>query len=224
MIETKEQVLEKIMNTKKPACPYCGKPMSLWEVPDIVMGDGLGWGTPYLNVCFDNDCPHFTGGWDHIQENYAHHASTRCINYPGTKVFESMPVFSSVGGTGQIVDDDILAKREAIKEAIKKGFADLAECFTAKDAARVYSILADPARPPKVRMKAAEMMLDFGTLAEVEDLAHLKIGAPLIDKKILEAVGAIMARNHCRECPFCAEIIKDRASTCKHCNREVTGL
>jgi len=223
MIETKEQVLEKIMNMEKPACPYCGKPMCLWEVPNIAMGDGLGWGTPYLNVCFNDECPPYTTGWAYIEEHYAHHASTRCINYPGTGVFESMPVFSSVGGTGQIVDDEILARREATKEGIKKGFCELAECYTQKDAPRTWSIVSDPTRPAKVRMKAAELMADLGTLAEVENLAQLKTGAPLIDAKIAEAATAILARNHCRECPFCAEIIKTRASVCKHCGREVAG-
>ena len=55
-IETKEQVLEKIMAQDKPVCPKCDQTMNLWEVPSINFSDGLGWGTPYLYVCFNDDC------------------------------------------------------------------------------------------------------------------------------------------------------------------------
>ncbi|MEZ4603169.1 MAG: hypothetical protein R2861_07125 [Desulfobacterales bacterium] len=54
--ETKEQVLEKI-RTEKPICPNCNKEMDLWEAPPVTFSDGLGWGTPYLYVCFNDECP-----------------------------------------------------------------------------------------------------------------------------------------------------------------------
>ena len=50
--ETKEEVLEKVKAMARPACPHCNAPMSIWEVPSINVGDGLGWGTPYLFMCF----------------------------------------------------------------------------------------------------------------------------------------------------------------------------
>jgi hypothetical protein len=37
------------------------------------------------------------------------------------------------------------------------------------------------------------------------------------------SIKKIHERNFTRECPFCAEIIKQRAKVCKHCNREVAG-
>ena len=94
MFETKEQVLEKILAGKTPACPHCGEEMNLWEVPPINYSDGLGWGTPYLYLCFNNECPLFKQGWENIEENYGHHSSYRCLCYPGTENFECMPVFS----------------------------------------------------------------------------------------------------------------------------------
>ena len=51
--ETKEEVLHKVMKMEKPKCPHCDKEMSIWEVPPVNVGDGLGWGTPYLFVCFN---------------------------------------------------------------------------------------------------------------------------------------------------------------------------
>ena len=50
MFETREQVLERILDQKIPHCPHCGDEMNLWEVPPITVGDGLGWGTPFLLV------------------------------------------------------------------------------------------------------------------------------------------------------------------------------
>ena len=129
MLETREQVLEKVMAQPKPSCPHCGTEMNLWEVPPLNVGDGLGWGAPFLFLCFNDECPLYKQGWDHLKENYAHNASYRCMNYPGTEQYEVIPVFSNQGGRGQIIDEEVLAEQEAIKEAIKNGFAMLAECF-----------------------------------------------------------------------------------------------
>ena len=222
--ETKEQVLEKIMSQKKPKCPHCDEEMKLWEVPPISFSDGLGWGTPYMYVCFNDNCPQFVQGWENIKENFAYTASYRCINYPGSKTFEYMPVFSPVGATGQIIDDEVLVAEEALKEAIKKGFSILATCYVEKDMVTVLRLLMDGAEPVRVRIKAAEMMGDFGELEAIEPSRSLKVGNEILQKKIDEAVKKIHKRFFTRECPFCTEIIKQRAKICKHCGKEVAGL
>ena len=223
-IETREQVLEKVLAQEKPKCPHCSEEMSLYEVPPFTFSDGLGWGVPYLFLCFNDDCSLYRQGWDHIEENYAHKASYRCMNYPGTDQFELMPVFSSMGGTGQIIDDEVLAKEEALKEAIKKGFSILAECYVSQDGPQVLTMLADAAEPARVRAKAAEMIGDIGELQAIEPLRNLRFGNELIQKAVDEAIQKIHKRNFTRECPFCAEIIKQRAKVCKHCRKEVGGM
>jgi hypothetical protein len=223
-IETREQVLEKVLAQEKPKCPHCSEEMSLWEVPPFTFSDGLGWGVPYLFLCFNDDCSLYRQGWDHIEENYAHKASYRCMNYPGTDQFELMPVFSSMGGTGQIIDDEVLAKEEALKEAIKKGFSILAECYVSQDGPQVLTMLTDAAEPTRVRAKAAEMIGDIGELEAIEPLRNLRFGNELIQKAVDEAIQKIHKRNFTRECPFCAEIIKQRAKVCKHCRKEVGGM
>ena len=69
--ETKEQVLEKVLSQDKPKCPYCGAEMMIWEVPPFSFSDGLGWGTPYLFICFNDECS-FKGGtiWRKIMVKY----------------------------------------------------------------------------------------------------------------------------------------------------------
>ena len=221
--ETKEQVLEKVLSQDKPQCPHCEAEMTIWEVPPFSFSDGLGWGTPYLFMCFNDECSLYVKGWKNMEENYSQYASYRCMNYPGTKQFECIPVFSPVGGTGQIIDEDILADQEMIKEKIKKGFSILADAYVAKDHVTVVRMLLDGIQPQRVRLKAAEMIGDIGVLEAIEPIRSARFGNEITQKKVDESVKKIHERFFTRECPFCAEIIKKRAKICKHCGQDVAG-
>jgi RNA polymerase subunit RPABC4/transcription elongation factor Spt4 len=221
--ETKEQVLEKILSREKPICPNCSAEMSLWEVPPFSFSDGLGWGAPYLFVCFNDECPLYVRGWDNIQENYAFNASYRCMCYPGKKQFECIPVFSPMGAKGQIIDEQVLAEQEMLKEKIKKGFSILTDAYMSKDGITVVRILLDATEPVRVRAKAAEMIGDIGELEAIEPIKNVKFGNEIIQKNVDESVKKIHERYFTRECPFCAEIIKKRAKICKHCGKDVAG-
>ena len=221
--ETKEQVLERILEKPKPKCKHCQQEMSLWEPPPINVGDGLGWGSAYLYVCYNDECPVYKKGWDHLMKNYAHNASCRCICYPESGKFDYMPVFSAQGGQGQIIDDEAMAAEEALKENIKRGFSILADCYTCKDMVPALRILLDPTEPVRVRIKAAEMMGDFGEIEAIEPIRNVKFGNNILQKAVDDAVKKIHKRFFTRECPFCAEIIKKRAKICKHCGQEVAG-
>jgi hypothetical protein len=221
--ETKEQILEKLLESEKPKCPHCQKEMSLWEVPSINIGDGLGWGTPYLYVCFNDECTMYREGWQNMRENYGRNSSYRCMCYPGSKGYECLPVFSPEGATGQIIDDEAVFQQEMLKEATKRGFSILADCYTAKDGVTVLQLLTDGAEPARVRTKAAEMMGDIGTIDAIDPLRGLKFGNQILQEKVDAAIKKIHERHFTRECPFCAEIIKRRATVCKHCGKEVAG-
>ena len=221
--ETKEQVLEKILSQEKPKCPHCGQEMKIWEVPPINVGDGLGWGSPFLYICFNDECSLYTQGWDHMKKNYAHTASYRCMCYPDSKNFELIPVFSPMGAKGQIIDDQVLFEQEMLNEAIKKGFSILAECYVSKDPVTVLNLLMDVSQPMRVRLKAAEMIGDIGELEAIEPLRNFKGGNQILEKEIEQAVMNIHKRFFTRECPFCAEIVKKRAKICKHCGQEEAG-
>jgi tRNA(Ile2) C34 agmatinyltransferase TiaS len=221
--ETKEQVLEKILSYEKPHCPHCGTEMNIWEVPPFSFSDGLGWGTPYLFICFNNECPIYVRGWENMEENYAQNASYRCMNYPGTKQFEFIPVFSPIGGTGQIVDEQVLVEQEMLKEKIKKAFIILTDAYIAKDSVTVVRILLDGTEPNRVRLKAAEMVGDIGELEAIEPIKNVRFGNEIVQEKVNKSIQKIHKRYFTRECPFCAEIIKKRAKICKHCGRDVAG-
>ena len=222
-IKTKDDVLEEMMAQEKPQCPHCNKEMNIWEVPPINFSDGLGWGSPYLYLCFNDECPLYTQGWDNIMDNYSHHASYRCFTYPDQKNFECMPVFSPMGATGQIIDDEVLLKEEALKEAIKRGFSALAAAYVSKDWTTALRLLMDATEPARVRVKAAEMVGDIGELDAVEPIRNHKFGNDTLQTRVNEAVKKLYERYFVRECPFCAEIVKKRAKICKHCGKEVAG-
>ncbi len=222
-LETREQVLEKVLEMKKPVCPHCGQEMSIWEVPPMNFGDGLGWGVPYLFLCFNDACPLYVQGWEHLEETYAHKASYRCMNYPGTKQFELRPVFSPMGARGQVIDDQVLLEQETLKEGIKKGFSILADCYVNKDGVTALRIVLDVTEPMRVRIKAAEMMGDIGSLEAIDPLTHLKVGNEILQNTLKKSVATIHERHFTRNCPFCAEIIKKQAKVCKHCGRDVAG-
>ncbi len=221
--ETKEQVLEKVLSQDKTLCPHCGVKMNIWEVPPFSFSDGLGWGTPYLFVCFNDECPLYVNGWKNLEENYAHNASYRCMNYPGTQQFECIPVFSPMGGTGQIIDEQVLVEQEILKEKIKRGFSILTDAYLSKDCVTVVRMLLDATEPQRVRLKAAEMVGDIGELEAIEPIKNVRFGNEIIQKKVDESVQKIHGRYFTRECPFCAEIIKKRAKICKHCGQDVAG-
>jgi hypothetical protein len=132
-----------------------------------------------------------------------------------------MPVFSPQGGTGQIIDDQAVMAEEALKAAIKKGFSILASCYAEKDWPQVMRMLLDAGEPARVRLKAAEMLGDFGELECIETMRSHRFGNELLQKEVDSSVQKIHERYFTRECPFCAEIIKKRAKVCKHCGKEV---
>ena len=219
--ETKDELLKKELEMDKPHCPHCDKEMSLWEVPPINFSDGLGWGTPYLFVCFNDECPSYSKGWEHLKESMEAPASYRCYVEPGQKNFEYMPVFSPMGAQGGKLDDQVLIQEEAKKELLKKTFSILTDYYMAKDWDEILKICLDPQIPAKARLKAVEMVGELGDAEATEHLINHKFPTPVLQEGVKKAISQLHERHYTRECPFCAEIIKNRATVCKYCKKEV---
>jgi hypothetical protein len=134
-----------------------------------------------------------------------------------------MPVFSPMGAKGQIIDDQVVAEQEALSANIKKGFSILADCYVNKDEVTIMQLLSDSCEPMRVRIKAAEMVGDIGSVEAIEPLRCMRAGNQKLQDGIDAAISKIHARFFTRECPFCAEIIKKRAKICKHCGKDVAG-
>jgi hypothetical protein len=222
--ETKQQVFEKIVAQERPVCPHCGEVMNLWEVPPVACDDGLGWGSPYLYMCFNDECPLYLEGWKNIEENYGRTASYRCLCYPDSLKFECMSVFGPFGGKGQIVDEAAMARQKEIDIRVKAGMEELEARRTSGDGERMLQVLLDATEPPRLRNRAAELIGESGGVDMIDTLRSTPFDNDIIGKKVTASIKRIHERFFTRECPFCAEIIKSRAKICKHCNREVAGL
>ena len=220
-ILTREDVYNKVVKDKRPVCPHCDQEMLIWECPPMTFSDGLGWGTPYLYVCFNDDCPLYLQGWKDIYEKYAHIASYRCICDPMSGKMDCMPVFSRAGGTGSIIDEEVKAKEEARKAAEKKGLAELQALYEATDAGAILKALLAPETLPPVRFKAAEMIGDVGRLDVIEPIRNYAFENDVVKARAEKSIAQIHKRNYTKECPFCAEIIKARAVVCKHCGKDL---
>lgn len=71
-----------------PACPHCKAVMEKFDSRQ------LDWGTPFLWVCQNNECPFFKKGWEHMMENYGQLVSYRYMVEPEGGQAGALPTFS----------------------------------------------------------------------------------------------------------------------------------
>jgi hypothetical protein len=218
-ILTREDVYNKMVHEEKPACPHCEHKMVIWECPPMNFSDGLGWGTPYLYVCFNDDCPLYLEGWEKVYEHYANIASYRCICDPMSGNMECMPVFSREGGKGGIIDEEIRAREEARRAAEKEGLEALKGHYEAADANSILKVLLAEDTLPAVRSEAARLIGEVGGLDVIEPVRNHAFENDLIKATAEASIELIHQKHYTKECPFCAEIIKARAVVCKHCGK-----
>ncbi|RKX26840.1 MAG: hypothetical protein DRP45_02495 [Candidatus Zixiibacteriota bacterium] len=80
-------------------CPHCGIEMKKWMPPEDSSWDRL-----YHFVCFNDDCPYYVNGWQHMEQNYSQKASYRHRYDPHLDESGPLPVWSSNAHRGRIID------------------------------------------------------------------------------------------------------------------------
>jgi hypothetical protein len=218
---TREDVYNKMVDDERPRCPHCGGEMVIWECPPMTFGDGLGWGTPYLYACFNDECSLYVSGWGDIYDQYGVTASYRCICDPTDMKMDCMPVYGRDGGKGCIVDEEIRAREEARKEMQRQGLAALDGYAASEDVKAILGILLNGDTLAPVAFRAAELMGDIGGLDVVEPMRNAMFQNDTVREQVAVSLNMIHERHFTRECPFCAEIIKKRAVMCKHCGKDL---
>jgi hypothetical protein len=209
------------MIKKKPICPHCGQEMNMWATPTFNFSDGLGWGTDFLYVCFNDECPLYAEGWQNMMEHYGQVASYRCMCDPTSGRIECIPVLSPTALKGDIIDEVKEAEEKAQKEAEDKALADLHAYLKSKDMNTILKVLLNEKESVLIRKTAAGHLGKLGDLACIEPIRNHAFKDSEVLKSAEDAIEIIHKANYTKECPHCAEIIKARARVCKHCNRNL---
>jgi hypothetical protein len=215
--------MEQVMDEKKTVCPHCGQKLNKWSTPSFNFSDGLGWCTPFLYVCFNDECRFFRNSWKQMSEVYGQEMGYRYMLHPDSGESSSVPVGNRIAMRGDIIDEIKEAQEARELEERKKAFQALTDYFIAKDVDSIIGVLVDENGFGSVRLKAAEHLGELGELRAIEPIANYKFTHEVIQKKVDESIAKIHKKNFTMECPYCAEIIKMRANICKHCGRELTA-
>ena len=213
--------MENVVEDKKVACPHCGQNLNKWSTPSFNFADGLGWCTPFLYVCFNDECSFFKNSWEHMNETYGQEMGYRYMLHPDSGESSSVPVGGKNVMKGDIIDEIREAEEKAEVEARKKAFIELTDHFINKDVDSILNVLMDENGFGSVRLKAAEHIGEIGDIRAIEPMTNYTFAHEVIQKRVDESITKIHKKNFTMECPHCAEIIKTRAKICKHCNRKL---
>jgi hypothetical protein len=82
-----------------PVCPHCNQPLQAFELPD-----GAGWDSEFQLASFNDDCPYYVRGWEHMESNYAVKASYRFRIDPFTGEKSPIAVWSSDALKDRIIE------------------------------------------------------------------------------------------------------------------------
>jgi SAM-dependent methyltransferase len=87
-----QQELEKRKRQIKATlqCPYCGEKMNKWAVPDNPFE--VTWDNEFMYICFNDRCPYYVRGWDHMSREGNRGVSYRLMYHPEKDVCMPIPV------------------------------------------------------------------------------------------------------------------------------------
>lgn len=216
MLSTILQYLE-----EKHYCPHCSGDLSLCHAPSVHVGDGLGWGSEYLFICLNDLCPLFVKGWDYIANQYGHVGSYRYMEIPNSKESYTMMVVGREAFTGSIVDVEALKRQSDSYQRREEALAALETCVERKDSGPALKLATDDSVGPNDRRRALGLLAEIGDPACIDALRAHAFKDQQLQQEVDLVIARILASHFLKECPFCAELIKARATVCKHCQREL---
>ena len=91
---------------------------------------------------------------------------------------------------------------------------------TAHAAGTPFVLLDDAARIDD-RKKAVSLLAPLNNLSCVEPIRNHTFKDEHLLHEVNMALSALLKNNFLKECPYCAELIKLRATVCKHCQRDL---
>ena len=85
---------------EKPKCPHCDAEMKKWRVPE-----NSTWGVPFMYVCFNDECPYYVRGWDHMKKTQNATASYRHSLNPTNGSTGPLPCWNANAHKDHIIDE-----------------------------------------------------------------------------------------------------------------------
>ena len=208
---------------EKHYCPHCSGDLKLCHAPPVHVGDGLGWGSEFLFVGLNDECPLFTKGWEYIEKQYGHVGSYRYMEIPDSKESYNMMVVGKDAFTGSLVDVEALKRQSVRYQRLQEALAALEHCVERHELEPVLTVLLDDSASIDSRQRAVKMLEPLNDIACIEPLRNHVFTIPHLKEDVNRAIGKVLAGNFLKECPYCAELIKARATVCKHCQRELAA-
>lgn len=89
------------MSENKERCPHCGEILLKWRPPA-----NSTWDTEFQWVCFNDECPYYLRGWDHMFKTQNIKASYRYKKDPHTGSGGPLPCWSPEAHKDQIIPED----------------------------------------------------------------------------------------------------------------------
>ena len=97
--------------TQHPVCPHCDTPLQAFELPD-----GANYEGDFHLACFNDECPYYVRGWQHMETNYAVKSSYRYRVDPTNGKPSPLAVWSADAIKDRIIEASIEAEPEANTE------------------------------------------------------------------------------------------------------------
>ncbi len=202
-------------------CPHCETKLSPCEVPPFHIGDGLGWGTEVFFVCLNDECPPFVKGWAHIEAQFGHVGSYRYMRLPNETKGDTMMVGNKMAFTGSILDPDVILAANSRHQQEIAWVAEFDQSVIDKNTAPALGVLVDAKANKNHRKTACDILLKIGDISAYDTAASLTDLNPETENKVNILKKELLKKNFMRECPDCAEIVKAKASVCKHCKKNL---
>lgn len=87
-------------------CPHCQVPMKKWASSGHnFFGDGMGFVSDFMFVCFNDDCLMYVKGWDSLFNSVGRIGSVRAFYNPEDGDAGVLPVAYKDALRGDIIDD-----------------------------------------------------------------------------------------------------------------------
>lgn len=202
-------------------CPHCKQQLSCCEAPPIHVGDGLGWGSEVLFICLNDACPIFLNGWDKIEQQYGHHASYRYMETPNSSEKNYMMVGNADAFKACVINKEELIAQNKRYQQQKEMLARLATSVAEKDITAPLAVLLEEAAAKDKRREAADCLAAIGDLAIIDPLRNHTFRDPALEHAANTAIKAVLKKNFKKECPYCAELVKEQAKKCMHCQADL---